>query len=551
VPGPDPLAAARSAYERRAWTGAYQALSALDLEGALGAADLDRLGTAAHLIGRSEAAADGWERAHRAYLDDGAVAPAVRCAFWLGLTLVLGGEHARGGGWLGRAGRLLAEAPPDCVEHGYLRLPAALRALFGGDPDTALATFREVAAVADRFRDPDLTALVRLGQGQALVAAGEAAEGAAMLDEAMLEVTTGAVSTIAAGIVYCSVILACRDIFDLRRAQEWTAQLSRWCAEQPDLAPYRGQCLVHRSEIMQLRGDWSQAWAEVRQACDHLAATPGDPVLGMALYQRAELLRLRGEYAGAEAAYREASGWGHPAQPGLALLRLAQGRLADAGAAIRRVVAEAEGPVQRARVLAAYVEIAIATGEAARAWSAAEELERIATDFGSPYLRAVAGYAHGTVLLVEGDAAAASATLRRALAGWQELNAPYEAARVRLAMARACRGLGDHDTAGLELDAARRVFAELGAEPALAQLRALARDAGQPAGAEARGGLTARELAVLRLVATGATNRQIAGSLVISEKTVARHVANIFTKLGVSSRSAATAFAYEHDLVGD
>jgi DNA-binding NarL/FixJ family response regulator len=548
------IEAVRAAYQRRAWTEAYQALSALDAESMLGAADLDRLGTAAYLIGRAEAAADGWERAHRSYLDSGAVAEAVRCAFWLGLTLMLGGEHARGGGWLARAGSVLAEAPPDCVEHAYLRLPAALQALSSADFDTALGTLREVAVIADRVRDPDLMALSRLGQGQALVGSGDSAGGTAMLDEAMLEVTTGDVSPIAAGIIYCAVILACRDIFDLRRAQEWTAQLSRWCAEQPDLAPYRGQCLVHRSEIAQLRGDWAQAWAEAQQAREHLAATPGDPVLGMALYQQAELLRLRGDYAAAERAYQEASGRGHPVQPGLALLRLAQGRLADASAAIHRVAAEAEGPVQCARVLAAYVEIALAAGDTGEARSAADELGRIAAGFGSSYLRAVVGYAHGTVLLVEGDPVAAGAALRRALAGWQELNAPYEAARVRLAMASACRALCDHDTAGLELDAARRAFAELGAEPALAQLRELpaeTRRAGPAgrAGPVTAGGLTAREVEVLRLVATGATNRQIADSLVISDKTVARHVANIFAKLDVSSRSAATAYAYQHDLV--
>jgi ATP/maltotriose-dependent transcriptional regulator MalT len=447
---------------------------------------------------------------------------------------------------MARAQRVLEEAALDCVEQGYLRLPGALRALEGGDPDAAYGVFREITRIADRFRDPDLMALGRLGQGRALVVAGEAARGVALLDEAMVGVTAGEVSAIAAGIVYCTVILVCRDSFDLRRAQEWTAALTRWCAEQPDLQPYRGQCLVHRSEIMQLRGEWSQAWAEVCQAREHLAAQVRDPALGMAMYQQAELLRLRGDYSQAEQAYREASGWGHLVQPGLALLRLAQGRLEDAGPAIRRAVDEAEGPLQRSRVLAAYVEIALAAGDSARARAAADELYRIAADFDTPYLRAVVGYVHGSVLLAEGEAAAASAALRRSLAAWQELDAPYEAARVRLAMARVCRELGDHDTAGLELEAARRVFEDLGAVPALARVRELAGDATSRA---VGGGLTSREVEVLRLVATGATNRQVADQLVISDKTVARHIANIFTKLDLSSRSAATAYAYEHDLV--
>lgn len=542
----DPLARGRTAYAQREWGDAYARLSAADEHGSLGAEDLDRLGMAAYLTGGADAAAGAWERAHRAYVERDEVARGVRCAVWLGITLMLAGEHARGGGWLGRAQRVLEEAALDCVEQGYVRLPVALHALLGGDPDTAHATFREIAGIADRFRDPDLMALGRLGQGQALVAAGEAARGVGMLDEAMVEVTAGEVSPIVAGIVYCSVILACRDIFDLRRAQEWTAALSRWCASQPDLRPYRGQCLVHRSEIMQLRGEWADAMDEVQQACAHLAGPPGDPVLGMAFYQQAELLRLRGELAAAEETYRRAGDWGHTAQPGLALLRLVQGRAGDALATIRRVVDEVAGPVPRSKVLAAYVEIALAAGEVDAARAAAAELAGIAERFDSPYLRAVVGYADGSVKLAEGEAGAAGAALRRSWQAWQELEAPYEAARVRLAIARACRQLGDHDTAEMELDAAGRAFDQLGAAPALAQVRALARGRDQP---RAAGGLTPREVEVLRLVATGASNREIADTLVISDKTVARHVANMFTKLDVSSRAAATAYAYEHELV--
>lgn len=536
----------REAYLRRAWRDAHRYLSTAERSESLEAADLDRLATAAYLIGRVDEADGTWERTHQAFLDRGATAPAVRCAFWLGLTLLLRGEHARGGGWLARAQHILENnAELDCAERGYLRIPVALQALHGGDAGSAHRSCVEITELADRFGDADLAALGRLGQGQALVAQGRAAQGVAMMDEALVAVTTGEVSTLAAGIIYCTMVLTCRDIFDVRRMQEWTAALSRWCATQQGLKPYRGQCLVHRSEIMQLRGEWADALEEVQQACEHLSAPPGDPVLGMALYQQAELLRLRGEFVRAEKGYREAAGCGHPMQPGLALLRLAQGRLDDATAAIGRTRQEAEGPVERSRVLSAYVEIELAAGDNEDARAAVAELDDIAAAFDTPYLRAVVGYARGCVLLADGEAGGAHVALRRAWVAWHELDALYETARVRLQMARACHQLGDHDTAELELDAARRIFEQLNAAPVLEQVRALA---GHEAPSGVRG-LTPREVEVLRLVATGATNREIADALIISDRTVARHVSNMFSKLGVSSRAAATAFAYEHDLV--
>ena len=294
----DSLLRGREAYARRAWGDAYAGLSAADEQSPLGAEDLDRLGMAAYLTGRLEPAADAWERAYRVLLEAGEVARAVRCAYSLGRTLLLRGEYARGGGWLARAQRALEEASLDCVERGYLRVPVAIRTLEGGDPAAAYTVFCEITEIADRFGDADLMALGRLGQGRSLVASGDAARGVSMLDEAMVGVTAGEVSPIWAGIVYCAVILACRDILDVRRMQEWTVALSRWCATQQDLKPYQGQCLVHRSEIMQLRGEWADALEEIRRACEHLSDPPGDPVLGMALYQQAELLRLRGDLNG-------------------------------------------------------------------------------------------------------------------------------------------------------------------------------------------------------------------------------------------------------------
>jgi DNA-binding CsgD family transcriptional regulator len=534
----------RAACLEYAWDDAYQFLSEADGACSLEAADLERLGIAAYLTGRDEAAVADLERAYQAYLGQGGIERSVRCAFWLGITLLLRGQHARGGGWLGRAQRLVDERLPGSVEQGYLMIPAGLQAL-EADPASAYETFDKLVAIANEFDDADLTALSRLGLGQALVAMGEAARGVAMLDEAMLCVTTGDVTPIAAGIVYCAVILACRDIFDLGRAQEWTAALSEWCSKQQGLRPYRGQCLVHRSEIMQLHGQWEDAMTEIHRACEHLSVQPENPVMGMAQYQQAEILRLRGKYAEAEVAYREAAAYGHNMHPGLALLRLAQGHVQDAYAAIRRVASDAaERPVERAKILAAYVEIALAAGDADGAKSAAEDLQGIAERFDSPYLQAMVGSVRGSILVSEGDYTSACTTMRAAWLAWQEVDAPYEGARLRILMARAFHALGDHDTAEMELDAGAQVFEKLGAAPDLMEIAEVSRRSS----ARTAGGLSAREIEVLRLVATGVTNREIANTLVISEKTVSRHISNILTKLDLSSRTAAAAYAYDNDL---
>lgn len=536
----------REAYEHCAWEDSYKLLSEADTSSSLEAADVERLAFAAYLTGRDDVAVEDLERAYQAYLEQDASSRSVQCAFWLGITLMLGGEHARGGGWLGRAQRLVEERLPGSVEEGYLLIPAGLQALGSGDPAAAHETFGKATAIAKKFNDADLVALGQLGVGQSLVAMGEPGQGVALLDEAMLCVTTGEVSPVAAGIVYCAVILACRDIFDLGRAEEWTAALSRWCEKQQGLRPYRGQCMVHRSEIMHLHGQWSDAMTEVLHACEHFSTQQtGQPAIGMAHYQRGEILRLRGKYAEAEDAYRQASALGHPVHPGMALLRLAQGNVSDAYAAIRRVVSGTEGPVGRPKVLAALVPIALAADDTDTARLAVAELDEVSGRFRSPYLQAMAGLARGTMQLHDGEYTAACATLLQARAAWQDVDAPYEAARLRVLMARAYQALGDHDTAELELDAAGHVFEQLGAEPDLVELSAIS----HRAATHASGGLSRREVEVIRLVATGATNRQIAQTLVISEKTVARHISNIFNKLGLSSRTAAAAYAYAHGLV--
>jgi DNA-binding CsgD family transcriptional regulator len=541
----DELGRGRESYARRAWMDAYRSLSRADQASPLGAEDLELLATSAFMLGRDDDCLSSLERAHHAYLDAGEAMRAVRCAFWLVINLALGGEMSRATGWLGRAQRLVERDGGDCVERGYLLVPIMLRHEAAGDWEAAYAAAADAAEIGERFGDADLLALAIHEQGCALIQQERVEEGLGLLDEAMVAVIAGELSPIITGIVYCSVIMGCQEVYALRRAQEWTVALTRWCEEQPEMVAFSGRCLVHRAEIMELHGAWQEALEEARRAHQRCLQGKNHSAAAQAFYRQAEVHRLQGRFSAAEEAYRDASRCGCEPQPGLALLRLAQGNDDAAAAAIRRAVGETTEPLKRARLLPAYVEIMLAVGDVQEAHNACRELEEISARYESGMLGAMSAHAEGAVDLAQGDTRAALLALRHAWQMWQELEVPYEAARVRVLLGLACRTLGDDDTAALELEAARDVFARLGAAPDLARADSLTRRA---ASVDARG-LTPRELQVLRLLAAGRTNKAIAAELVLSERTVDRHVSNIFTKLGVSSRTAATAYAYKQQLV--
>jgi DNA-binding NarL/FixJ family response regulator len=514
------------------WSAEHAELSAADRDGTLSAEDLERLAVAAFLLGHDDEVTQLRERAHQLYVDRGDVERAVRCGFWLGFHLQNRGESAQAGGWLARLRRLVDDGP-DGPLSTLLRMPDAVAAMWSGDPLTALPVFERAAEAASASGDVDMFALAGIGRGSCLQLLGRWPEAGSVLDEVMVHVAAGRVAPQVSGLAYCSVIASCMQQFDLRRAQEWTEALSGWVAAQGGVVPYRGLCLVHRAEILQLRGAWTQAASEADRACAVLQAS-GEGAIGAAHYRIGELARLRGELDLAEQAYQRAAGMGFEVQPGLALLRLAQRRPDAALAGLDRALAELPDGPPRAPLLAARIEIALAGDDLATARSSLDELCGTVAASGATYLRALAEQSAGAVLLAEGDAAGALSRLRRAGTLWQELDVPYEAALTRTSLSRACAALGDHDAARMQREAA---------QAALAALLGATHAADAPTHP-----LSARELEVLRLVATGATNRAIAERLVLSDKTVARHVSNIFAKLGLGSRAAATAYAYEHGL---
>jgi DNA-binding CsgD family transcriptional regulator len=533
----------RAFYRRRAWDEAYRCLSLADEASRLGAEDLELLAVSAYMIGLDEEYQTALERAHHAHLDAGKAVRAVRCAFWLGLRLLFRGERGRATGWFARAQRLLEREGRQCAERGYLLLPVVEQQFAAGDWKAAYATASNAAEIGERCGDADLIACARHQQGRIRLQQGQVERGLVLLDEVMVAVTGAELSSLVTGLMYCSVIRACQEVYAFGRAGEWTAAMARWCEEQPEMVAFAGICRVHRAEIMQLRGAWQDAIEEAQRAHKRSQGID-EQVAAAALYQQAEVHRLRGEFAAAEKAYQRASQSGYDPQPGLALLRLAQGRVDAARAAIRRAMTATMNQLERTKLLSASVEIMLAVHDIENARSACRELEKIAQHFDTDVLRAMATQARGTIDLAEGDTHVALDPLRHAWQVWQQVEAPYMAARVRVLMGLTCRSLGDDEAAAFEFGAARIMFKRLGAAPELARLDSLDKHV-----ASMPNPLTARELQVLRLIATGKTNKAIAATLIVSERTIDRHVSNIFSKLDVPSRAAATAYAYNHNLV--
>jgi DNA-binding CsgD family transcriptional regulator len=541
--GSDTIQRARRHFTERAWADAHEAFSASERAAPLEAEDLERFATAAYMIGKDDAYLDALERAYHARQTSQEGGPAARCAFWIGLRLLFRGETARANGWFARARRLVEREGADCVEHGYLLIPVVEEHLDAGDAEAAYDAAARAAEIAEQCNDVDLVACARHQQGKARVQQGRVAAGLALLDEAMVAAAAGELSPIMTGLIYCAVIEACQRVYAVSRAREWTSALAQWCERQPQIVAFIGACQVHRAEILQMQGAWRDAAEEARRACERCMHV-NRAALAHAAYQLGEVHRLRGEFAEAEAAYRSASASGFEPQPGMALMRLAQGRSVDALAAIRRAVGEISEPLQRTRLLPAYVEIALEAEEMQDARTASAELDAAAQTFQASALHAMAAHARGAIELAQGEAQVALRSLREAAEEWRRTEAPHAVARARMLAGLACRALGDEDGAKLELDAARLIFEELGAAPDLVRLDLVTANDTRSSRL-----LSPRELEVLRLVADGKTNKAIAAQLSLSEKTIDRHVSNIFGKIDVSSRAAATAYAYRNKLI--
>jgi ATP/maltotriose-dependent transcriptional regulator MalT len=535
------LGGARRARADRRFGDAYEAFRAAGELAPLPASDLRAFGDAAWWLGRTDEALLLSERAYQRLLEEGAPRQAALEAVGLGFLLLLRGDLASGSGWISR-GRSLLEHAPGTREHGYLMHLDAGAALQAGDLERAIALARQAQEAGRQAADPTLTALALMTEGSARIHSGAVADGMAALDAAMLPVQAGQVPPEFAGNLYCQMIAICWELADLRRARQWTEVTERWCDGFDSAVMFAGICRMHRVQLRQVAGDWDTAAAEARKVCTELAGM-NVAVVAEGHYLLGDLLRLRGDADGAGQAYRRAHELGRQPQPGMALLRAAAGQAAVAVSSLQTALVAARGAgYSRAPLLRALAEVAVDAGDLKEAGAAAEELDALASTWGTDGLLAAAAHARGAVQLATGHPGDALASLRDAVGRWQQLQAPYDCALSRLRLGQVYAALGDHDAAALELDAAASTLESLEATVELQRLGRLRSRADLP------GGLTPREAEVLAHVAEGGTNRQVAHALFISEKTVARHLANVYLKLGVPTRTAAASWARRNGL---
>jgi ATP/maltotriose-dependent transcriptional regulator MalT len=536
----DALERARRAYGDRQWDKACHAFAEAREHGDLDAADLAAFADAAWWLGHTDESLRLSEEVYRHHVQGNRTPQAAGLAIEMGFLWLLRGEPTVGSGWINRATRLLADAP-ECAEHGYLLYLEVMDAQQRGDPERAIELSRRMQDLGDRHGDPTLRAVGLVLQGVVMIRQGRVDEGLAVLDEAMLPVRAGDVSPDWTGNIYCQLMALFIELADIPRARAWTDATERWCDGFSNAAMFRGICRVHRAQLLHLQGDWATAEQRAAQACRDLADMNVE-VVAEGHYVIGELRRLRDDRAGAEEAYGLAHELGRDPQPGLARLRLAQGRTGIAASALDAALAATNEPATRAPLLAARVDVAEAAGEVTAAADAARQLTEVAETFGTPGLVAASRLAAGTASLVAGEPERALPALRDACRQWRKLDASYDTARTRARLARALEAMGDAEAAERERGLAKATFAELGAVHDLRVLEEHQQDGAPP------GGLTPREAEVLALVATGQSNREIARALTISERTVERHLSNMFAKLGLSSRTEAAGFAFAHGL---
>lgn len=539
----DPLSAARAAHAQQDWQTCFDVLSDVDTS-ALSAGDeaerLDLLAEVGWWLGRLDDCIDARERAYRAFDELGDPRRAGQCAVWLYEHHNFRASPSIAGGWLRRARRAL-EGLEDTTEFGALLLREAEVAHGSGRLDEAAALAERGIGLGRKLRSADLEAESLQTLGRVRIDQGRPGDGLALLDEAMLLLHDGRLSAYSTGKVYCSLISACEQLSDHGRASEWINATARWAQRNP-FAVFPGLCRVHHATALQLRGDWAEAEQEAARACRELAEI-NLPNAAAAWAEVGGIRRRLGDLDGAMLAFENADRLCPQPRAGLALLRLDQGKVEEAMSIINEVV-EAAGwnRLARASALPARAQIAVAAGEMKIAANAADELDEIAREFDSAGLRAAAASVRGRVQLAAEDPDACS-TLRDAVARWSDLGAPYEVATARMLLGRACHDRGDLAGSSAAFETGTEELGRLGVRVDGRGADLAPRPPALPAG------LTEREVQVLRLVAAGLTNKEVAAALYLSDKTIARHLANIFTKIGASTRAGATAFAFENDLI--